>query len=153
MSYQCEIIDRPAQPVASIRTHAAVQDLSQVLGQAYDDMMQYLGQIGQYPAGEPFAAYYNMDMQNLDLEIGFPVAKAIAGKDSVQPGEIPGGKAVVCIHKGPYDKIGATYEAIDQWMKDNQVVPSGICYEFYLNDPQQTPPEDLETRIVFPLKS
>jgi len=153
MSYQCQIIDQPVQPVASIRTHAAVENLPQVLGQAYGSVAQYLSQIGSYPMGEPFAAYYNMDMQNLDLEIGFPVAKAIPGKDTVQPGEIPGGKAVVCMHKGPYDKIAAAYEAMDKWIKDNQVEPSGVCYEFYLNDPQQTPPEALETRIMFPLKA
>lgn len=153
MSYECKIVDQPAQPVASIRTHASVQNLSQVLGQCYGAVAQYLGQIGQFPAGDPFAAYYNMDMQNLDLEIGFPVASKIPGKDAIQPGEIPGGKSVICMHIGPYDKIAAAYEAMDQWMKANHVEPSGVCYEFYLNDPQQTPPEALETRIMFPLKS
>ena len=153
MSYQCQLIDRPSQPVASIRTHAAVENLPQVLGQAYGAVAQYLGQIGQSPIGEPFTAYYNMDMQNLDLEIGFPVAKAIPGKDTIQPGEIPGGKAVTCMHKGPYDKMAEAYEAMDQWMKDNHVEPSGVCYEFYLNGPQQVSPEALETRIMFPIKS
>lgn len=153
MLYQCQLIDRSAQPVASVRTHAPMENISQVLGQAYGAVAQYLGQIGQHPIGEPFTAYYNKDMTNLDLEIGFPVAKAIPGKDSVQPGEIPGGKVVTCMHIGPYDKIAAAYEAMDKWMKDNHVEPSGVCYEFYLNDPQQTPPEALETRIMFPLKS
>ncbi|MBN1538166.1 MAG: GyrI-like domain-containing protein [Anaerolineales bacterium] len=153
MSYECQLIDRPVQPVASIRTRAAVENLPQVLGQAYGAIAQYLGQIGQFPAGEPFAAYYNMDMQDLDLEIGFPVSAKIPGKETIQPGEIPGGKAVVCMHVGPYDKIAAAYEAMDAWMKTNHIEPTGICYEFYLKDPQTTPPEALETRIVFPVKS
>lgn len=153
MSYECKIIDQPAQPIASIRTHAAVQNLSQVLGQCYGTIAQYLGQIGQFPAGAPFVAYYNMDMQNLDLEIGFPVSGKIPGKDAVQPGEIPASKAVTCMHIGPYDKIAAAYEAMDQWIKANHVEPTGACYEFYLNDPQQTPPDALQTRIVFPVKS
>lgn len=152
MSYQCKLIDQSAQPVASIRTQAAMENLPKILGQSYGAIAQYLGQIGQFPAGEPFAAYYNMDMQNLDLEIGFPVAGKITGKDNIQPGEIPAGKAVTCLHVGPYDKIEKAYEAIDRWMKANHVEPSGVCYEFYLNDPQQTPPEALETRIMFPLK-
>jgi effector-binding domain-containing protein len=152
MSYQCQIIEQPVKPAATIRTRSAVENLSQVLGQAYGAIAQYLGQEGVYPMGEPFVAYYNMDMQDLDIEIGFPVSGKITGKDTIQPGEIPGGKAVTCTHVGPYDKMAAAYEAMDQWMKENDVEPSGVCYEFYLNDPQQTAPEALETRIMFPLK-
>ena len=92
MTYNCELLERSAQPVLSIRTHATVQNLPQVLGQSYGAIAQYLGQIGQQPAGAPFAAYYNLDMQNLDLEIGFPVAGQVAGQGEIQTSEIPGGK-------------------------------------------------------------
>jgi len=27
-----------------------------------------------------------------------------------------------------------------------------VAYEFYLNDPQTTPPSELQTQVVFPLK-
>jgi effector-binding domain-containing protein len=153
MSYQCQLIDRPAQPVASIRTRTKVENLSQVLGQAYGAIAQYLGQTGLHPTGEPFTAYYNMDMQDLDIEVGYPVSGKFTGKDAIQPGEIPAGKAVTCLHVGPYDKMKEAYETMDEWMKANRVEPSGVCYEFYLNDPQQTPPEALQTRIMFMLKS
>jgi effector-binding domain-containing protein len=152
MSYNCEVIDRPAQPVLSIRTRGAAQDLPAILGQAYGAIAQYLGQLGQAPAGAPFVAYYNMDMQNVDMEIGFPVAKPLAGKGNIQASEIPGGKAGTCLYIGPYDKMVPAYETLTQWMQAQGYTPTGVSYEIYLNDPQQVPPEALQTQIVFPIK-
>jgi effector-binding domain-containing protein len=152
MSYKCELIDRPAQPVLSIRVRSAVQDLPTILGRSYGALGRYLGRLGQQPTGAPFVAYYNTDMQNLDLEIGFPVAKKLLGKDDIQAGEIPGGKAAACLHTGPYDKMEPAYQAIAQWMKAKGYEGTGVCYEMYLNDPQQTPPDALQTQIVFPIK-
>jgi effector-binding domain-containing protein len=153
MSYNCELLERPAQPVLSIRTHAAVQNLTQVLGQSYGAIAQYLGQMGQQPAGAPFVAYYNMDMQNLDLEIGFPVAGQVSGQGEIQVSEIPGGKLLTCLHIGPYDKSTAAYEAMQQWLDANACEATGVAYEFYLNDPMVTAPDALQTQIIFPLKS
>jgi effector-binding domain-containing protein len=152
MSYPCELIDRPAQPVLSIRAHAAVQNLPAIVGQSYGTITQYLGQLGQQPAGAPFVAYFNMDMQNLDLEIGFPVAAKLPGQGDIQPGKMLGGKAAACLYTGPYDKIAPAYEAVMQWMQSQRYEALGPCYEIYLNDPAQTPPEALQTQIVFPVK-
>ncbi len=151
MSYTCELIDRPAQPVLSIRTQTAVKDLSAVLGQAYGAIAEYLGQLGQQPTGAPFVAYYNMDMQNLDMEIGFPVAGQLPGQGNIQPNTILGCKAAVCLHVGPYDKLQAAYQVLMGWMQAQGHEPTGVVYEMYLNDPQVTPPEALQTQIVFPL--
>jgi effector-binding domain-containing protein len=114
--------------------------------------MQYAGQLGVQPSGAPFIAYYNMDMADLDMEIGFPFAQKLAGKDDILGGEIPSGKAASCLHVGPYDQLGAAYEALNKWMQANGYVPTGVVYEFYLNDPQATPPAELQTQLVFPLK-
>lgn len=152
MNYNCEILERPAQPVMSIRTHVAVHNLPQVFGQSCGAIAQHLGKLGQQPAGAPFAAYYNMDMQNLDIEIGFPVAKVAIGEGEIQPSEIPAGKWLSCLHIGPYDQCAVAYEAMQQWLDANKREAIGVSYEIYLNDPTVTPPEDLQTQILFPLK-
>ena len=152
MEYRCELLDRASQPTLVIRTRTPVQRLPQVVGQAYGAIMEYAGQLGVYPSGAPFVAYYNMDMEDLDMEIGFPFAQKPAAKGAVLAGEIPGGKAAACLHVGPYDQIGAAYEALQKWMQANGYEPTGVAYEFYLNDPQATPPAELQTQLVFPLK-
>jgi effector-binding domain-containing protein len=152
MSYQCELLDRPAQLTLAIRTRTPVQNLPQVVGQAYGAIMQYAGSLGIQPCGAPFVAYHNMDMDDLDMEIGFPFAQELAGHGNIQAGEIPGGKAVVCMHVGPYDQLGGAYEALQKWVEANSYTPTGVAYEFYLNDPQTTPASELQTEVVFPLQ-
>ncbi|HWP97956.1 MAG TPA: GyrI-like domain-containing protein [Syntrophomonadaceae bacterium] len=151
MLYRCELIEQPAQKVVSIRTRTPVYNLPQVMGIAYHSIMQYLSEIAEYPSGVPFAAYYNMDMQDLDVEIGFPVAKTLEGNSEIKPGEIPAGQHASCIHVGPYSQVEPAYQALTQWMNESGHTPSGIAYEFYLNDPAETPENELQTRIMFSL--
>jgi len=154
MSYKFEVINQPAQRVLSIRIHTAMKDLPVVLPKSFDAIAQYICDLGQQPAGAPVVGYYSSDpdMQNMDIEIGYPVAQKLPGRDNIQPSEMPGGKAAACLYVGPYDKIPAAYGAIMQWIKDQGHEATGICYEVYLNDPEQTPPEALETQIVFLIK-
>ena len=152
MSYKCEVKEQTTQPTLAIRTRVSVQDLPQTLGEAYGAIAQYLGELGEQPAGPPFAAYHNMDMQNLDVAIGFPVSRKLASRDDIQAGEIPGGKAATCLYVGPYAEIEPAYTALSEWMKDNGYKATGVAYEMYLNDPEETPPQELQTQIAFPLK-
>lgn len=151
-AYVCEIKDQPERPTLSVRTHAAVQDLPQLFGQIYGALMQYMSEMGAQPAGEPFAAYYNMDMQNLDVEIGFPVSRPLPARGEIQSGALPAGKFALTIHIGPYDTVGAAYEALTQYVKESGYEPTGVAYEFYFSGPE-TPPEEIRTQIAFPVKA
>ena len=152
MSYQCELKEQAAQPTLMVRATTPVQELPRVLGQAYGAIAQYLGQVGEQPAGPPFVLYHNMDMQALDIEVGFGVARPLPGRGEIQAGEIPAGQFASVLYTGPYDQCGPAYEALTQFVQRSGHAATGASYEFYLNDPQQTPPQELQTLIVFPLK-
>ena len=152
MAYQCEVREQPAQAALTIRTRSSIQDLPQLFGRAYGAIIQHLTQLRQFPAGAPFAAYYNMDMQNLDVELGFPVSKELPGKDEIKASRIPGGKFAMVLHTGPYPEVSRAYEALAKWIAEKGYQVTGVAYEVYLNDPMQTKPEDLKTQVMFPLK-
>jgi effector-binding domain-containing protein len=152
MDYACELIEREAEPVLSVRTRAAVDQLPQVMGRIYGEIMTLLDKRRGYPSGPPFAAYYNMDMQDLDLEIGIPVASPQEGVGDIRPGRIPAGRFASCMYIGPYDRISAGYETLTAWMEDQGLEPGGIAYELYLNDPASTPPGELQTQLLFLMK-
>jgi len=154
MFSKCEIKNQPAQPVMSIRMRTAVQNLPLVLGKAFGDVATYIGEQGQQPQGPPFVAYYNMEMENLDIEAGFPVLKKLPGKDDVKASEIPAGKVATCVYTGPYgEEMKAAYEALGKLVVEKGLVSTGIVYEIYFNSPMDTPQEKLQTKIVFPLKN
>lgn len=151
MSYPCEIKEQAAQPSLTIRTRADAQELPQVLGRCYASLYTYLEQIGQPPAGPPYIAYYNMDMQDLDLEVGVPVAKELPGNGEIQPAALPGGTVATCLYTGSYKELGVAYNTLTRFIEDHHRQAAGPAYEIYLNDPSDTPPEQLQTLILFPL--
>jgi effector-binding domain-containing protein len=152
MSYNIELTDNKEQPTLSVRTRTPMENLQAEMGKAYGAIFAYLGEKGGQPAGAPFAAYYNMDMQDLDVEIGVPVSKPFPGQGTIKESVIPAGRQASCVYKGPYLQIGPAYEALTKWIGENGYVPTGICYEFYLNEPGAVPESELLTKIVFLLK-
>lgn len=152
MDYKFELTEQPTQPVLSIRTRTAVGNLPQEIGKAYQAIIQYLNEIGEKPSDVPFAVYYNMDMDDLDVEMGFPVSGPLAGKGEIKSSEIPAGKQISCLYKGPYSQMEPVYNAMMQWINENGYTPTGVSYEFYYNSPAEVPESELLTKIVFPLK-
>jgi hypothetical protein len=51
MEYPCEVIERQAQPVLSIRTRVAVQNLPETVGKGYMAIAQHLESLGKAPQG------------------------------------------------------------------------------------------------------
>lgn len=117
MSYECRIIEVGAQPVLTIRTITAVENLPAFFGGAYGSIMKYLGELGEQPVGMPFAAYYNMDMKALDVEAGFPVARNLPEKGKIRSNKIAAGKFGITLYIGSYDSVCPAYEALTDFEK------------------------------------
>lgn len=148
-----DITTKMEQRTAGIRVRTALEGLKAELDQGYREVAAALERQGMGPSGAPFALYYNMDMQDLDVELGFPVSAEFKPDGRVKPGILPGGRVALHTHKGPYETIESSYNALSGFMNERGVVPTEVCYESYLNDPDTTPPGDLLTEINFPLKT
>jgi effector-binding domain-containing protein len=136
-----------------IKTTTSVEKLSQVFGEGYMKIMQEAGKAGIQPTGAPYALYLNDDMSNLRIEFGFPADEPPSVPvNGVEAGRLPGGKTAMSVHVGPYDTIEEAYNRLTAFVKERDLEPTGICFEYYLNDPGTTPPEELQTEIYFPLK-
>lgn len=148
--FPCELKDQAVQHTLSIRFRAPVQELRQHFQRVYGAIAQYVGELGEPLTGGVFATYYNLDMQNLDIEAGFSVSRALPGKGEVHAGSIPAGTYAICHYTGPYDGVSPAYEELTQFAKDNGYAVGEIAYEWYLNGPE-TPPQDLKTDIALPV--
>ena len=153
MSNTCELKEIATMHTVSIRRRTPVGGLKEVLGEAYGAAMAYLQRAGEQPSGPPFVIYRNMDMASLDIEAGFPVARELPGDGAVRGSTIPACSAASCLYQGPYNRIESAYEALGGWIRAQGLHPSGESIEFYLNDPEDTPPEALLTEILFPVRT
>ena len=146
------IIERKETPALSVRYRTPAAELPSTMGPIYGEIAAYMGKKGIPFAGAPFAVYYNMDMDDLDVEIGFPVAAPTAGEGRIAAGSLPGGSFATAKHAGPYATIEETYNALMAFVGEKGIQTESFMFEEYLNSPEDTPPEELETAIYFPLK-
>lgn len=152
MEYKFEAAAQNERPVLWVRRRTSAANLPQELGKAYKAIIEYLGEIGEKTEGPAVAAYYNMDMEDLDVGMGFLVPKALPGRGDIEAGVIPAGMQTSYMYKGPYADMAPVYQAMTEWMNENAHTPAGVCYEFYYNSPTDVPESELLTQIVFPLK-
>ena len=151
-----EIRSIPQQHIAAIRLSAAMDQVGEVMGQAFPKLYQAVTEAGAVPAGPPLTRYFSYGGPIIEFECAIPVAERLAGAgddDDVKPGEIGGGEAAVGMHVGPYDTIGATWEAIGSWVEEQSRVPSDPAWESYLTDPSEEPnPAKWMTEVCMPLR-
>ena len=152
MNYPCSIKDQTAQPFLAIRVRTSIDQMGTVLGQSYGAIMAYLSELNQQPACASFAACYNQDMQDMDVEIGMPTAEILGGRDEIYGSEIPAGRVAECLYTGSYLKMASAYEQLTQFVSEQGEEPTGVAYEIYIDDPSTKPQAEVRTLIVFPLK-
>lgn len=152
MSFKYEIKEQKSQQTLSIRTKTSLSQLPDVIQKSYNQIATHLNEYGGMCNGAPFAIYYNMDINDMDVELGFPVDGKQIEKGDIRNSQIPSGKVLQFTHVGPYNELEKTYGAAMNWIKENHITPTGTVCEFYMNDPETTSPNDLETEIRFYIK-
>lgn len=90
MDFKFEVTAPAPQPALAIRTRTPVTAIGEVMGQAFGKVYQYMLEIGAKPGECAFAAYYNMDMNDLDVDIGFVLAEPAPGRGEIHAMDIPG---------------------------------------------------------------
>jgi len=62
------------------------------------------------------------------------------------------GKAISTMYKGAYKDIEPAYVALMGYMAENKLESISVYYDYYINDPADTPESELLTQVVFPVK-
>ena len=154
MGIEVETVELPDQPALCVRFRTSMDKIQDDIGRSYGAIFAQLGKAGGIPAGPPLALYYDMGMNpgDFEMETCAPVAGEVPGEGEVVFRVLPGGKFLQTMHRGPYDTLEQTYEALFAYLKDNGLELTGPTREVYLTDPSQVErPEDNLTRILFPL--
>lgn len=150
--FVCDLTELTPVPALTIRIHTSMHGIGELFDAGFREIAALLRSQDLMPAGPPFARYYNMDTDVVDVEFGYPVPESAAGHGRVVRSRTPAGRAATCIAIGPYDEIEPAYDALMKWIADNGLTLSGESCEIYLNDPVTTPPDELKTRLCLMLR-
>lgn len=128
-------------------------EIDSEMGKAYKEIVDYVSKEGLEINGKPFSIYYNSDSEDFDVLAALPIKKEIDSADEFETGVLPAGHAAMISHFGNYINIPASYEIIQDWLKDENYQIIGNSWEVYINDPASEPDSSKwETRIFVPVR-
>lgn len=105
--------------------------------------------------GKPTAYFEYIDTASKKAKFycGYPIMESVQLAEDMELYSVPGGKTLVCIHKGSYDLIPQTIEKMKQYAVKNKLNLSNSHWETYLNDPEVIKDKnELLTKIYIPVK-
>ena len=92
--------------------------------------------LGRYLSGKPMLLHYDTEYKekDADFEACIPIrqAKAVEG---ISVRELPGGRCVALVHKGPYEQLGHSYARILTYVKDKGYKIATPTREVYVKGP------------------
>ena len=151
-------IDVTSQPILYIEEQSKLDgdSIAMKLGKAYGEIMTFLGENKLEMTAAPMAITTEFSMEEMswsfNAAIAVEIPEDIELTGRIKTGNTYEGKAVKAIHIGPYSESMKTYEALDKYVKQNNLEMNGQPWEEYVDDPTQVAEKDLKTFIYYPVK-
>ena len=105
------------------------------------------------PAGNPMIVYTSTDDNGFTFLAEIPVDQEPKNlPKGMSIGKSPEGKALEFVHRGSYDNMDNTYEAITNHLDDKKLEAKDTFIEEYITDPLKTEEDRLVINVYVPLK-
>ncbi|HYA71586.1 MAG TPA: GyrI-like domain-containing protein [Roseiarcus sp.] len=153
MGETIELVPRPAALVEGKANH---DEVFGAIAGSIGLIRTEIAKAGLKAAGRPIAIFLEADDVGFKYRAAVPLESIPEGKtalsDAVKLGLTPVGKAMRFEHRGAYDDIDATYEAITAYLDEKGIDAQDTFIEEYLNDVKTTDDPTLQVDIFVLLK-
>jgi effector-binding domain-containing protein len=134
--------------------------IGEAVNAAFDQLGTSLRQMQLNPTGPPRIIYTSYNQDKVCFTIAIPINTLPAGTaegGTVSAGLMSGGKYMRFTHRGSYSNLAETYGQIAEYLRNEGLMESEAdwahympMWEEYINDPDETPEQDLLTYIYLP---
>jgi effector-binding domain-containing protein len=120
---------------------------------SFKKLSALLDKQGIKPAGNSMIVYTSTDDNGFTFQAEIAVDQEPKNlpKD-ISIGKTPDGKALKFVHRGSYDNMDNTYEAITNHLDDKKLEAKDTFIEEYITDPLKTAEDKLVINVYVPLK-
>ena len=139
--------------VVIIKGTASWDSAFDTLIESFRSLSVLLDKQGIKPAGNSMIVYTSTDDSGFTFLAEIPVEqdpKNLTKDMSI--GKSPDGKALKFVHRGSYDNMDNTYEAITNHLDDKKLEAKDTFIEEYITDPLKTAEDKLVINVYVPLK-
>lgn len=153
MPYEITLETAEARLIAGVTIRTNLKRIANDMQTGFGQLMQGLMQHRCETVGPPMSIYYDVLDEDNEGSVGIctPVSAAVTGNDNFHSKELPGGRIVTTVHHGPYEELSSAYHSVFAWMAEQGHELSDAPREIYLNDPRTVSPQELLTKLEFPI--
>ena len=143
-----------AQTAVTMKGNAKWESAFETLVDSFKSINDFIAKQGLKVAGPPMTIYTSTDDTGFDYQTAVPIMEAPATlpKGDIEIGKTPAGKVLKFVHRGTYDAMDTTYEAITNYLDSKQLEAEDSFIEQYVTDPVTTPEDKLVINVLVPVK-
>ena len=143
-----------AKPVVIMKGEANWDSAYETLIDAFKSLYAVMEKQGLKAAGAAMTIYTSTDDTGFQYQAAVPIAVPPANppKGDIAIGQSPAGKVIKFVHRGSYDSMDTTYEAITNYLDTKQLDAQDLFIEEYVTDPLKTPEDQLVINVFVPIK-
>jgi effector-binding domain-containing protein len=149
-------VNVPARPVALMRGSSTWDDGFKSITGALTQIQSEMDKAGLKASGHPLTVFVETDDAGFRYEAMIPLEKAPEGKSEltkdIKIGSSPSGKAMKFQHRGAYEEIDATYEAITAYLDEKNLEAQNLFIEEYLTPLKASDDASLEVDVYVFIK-
>ena len=120
---------------------------------SFKSLAALLDKQGIKPSGNSMIVYTSTDDTGFTFLAEIPVDQDPKNlTKAMSMGKSPDGKALKFVHRGSYDNMDNTYEAITNHLDDKKLEAKDTFIEEYITDPLKTAEDKLVINVYVPLK-
>jgi len=143
-----------AKPMIYVKGSGTWDKAFATLTASFKKIKAYLDKEGIKPDGLSMTIFTATDDTGFDYEAAIPIAEAPKNPPhgGIAVGQSPEGQALKFVHRGSYDGLDNTYEAITNYLDDKKLEAKDLFIEQYLTDPLTTNEEHLVVNVYVLIK-
>jgi effector-binding domain-containing protein len=126
----------------------------ETLVDSFKSIAGYMDRSGLKRSGPSMTVYTATDDTGFQYEAAVPIEQAPADlpRGDIEIGKTPSGKMLKFVHRGSYDSMDSTYEAITNYLDSKSLEAQDNFIEEYVTDPVTTPDDKMVINVYVPVK-
>jgi effector-binding domain-containing protein len=142
------------KPIVYIKGSGTWDKAFAIISGSLKKVEDYVNKAGLKTDGLPMTIFLGTDDRGFDYEAAVPLAelpKDVPHGD-IATGQSPDGHALEFVHRGSYETLDDTYEAITNYLDDKRIESTNVLIEQYVTDPVTADEKNLVVNVFVLIK-